>query len=245
MAMEYVQGVDLATFLARSRMAAKNRGERWEGLPPSIATHIVSEVAKGLEHAHRRKDESGRSLAIVHRDISPQNILLSFEGEVKVTDFGIAKALGTIDASTAEALQRGKASYMSPEQAKGEDVDARTDLFSLGVVLYECLTGVNPFEGATRDETLRRARTCEVTPIEVLRPDLPKALIAIVEQSLAKAIDARFPDAARLYEVLLTFLYDSGPRQGQRELASLPTLLVYIFLGRYFLRGLLAGSLKG
>ena len=141
-------------------------------------------------------------------------MLLSLEGEVKVTDFGIAKARGAVDAKAGDAKAgdkpsedspqlQGKFAYMSPEQARGEAVDARSDLFSLGIVLYECLAGVNPFSAPTTFETMRRVQACEYPPIEILRSDTPADLIALVKQALAKEPEARFADAGRMYEALL------------------------------------------
>ncbi len=217
MAMEYVQGLDLASVLGRSR---RSQG----GLPIQLGAYVASEVAKGLDHAHRRRDEQMRPLGIVHRDVSPQNVLLSFEGEVKVTDFGIAKARGALDRSGhedthARALQ-GKFGYMSPEQAQGESVDARSDLFSLGTILYECVAGVNPFSGPTTFETLRRVQACEYPPVELLRPEVPPELVGILKIAMAKHPDDRYPDAGRLYEALLAFLYTQGSRYGAHELAE-------------------------
>ena len=162
-----------------------------------MCVYIAAEVAKGLDHAHRRRDEQMRPLGIVHRDVSPQNILLSWEGEVKVTDFGIAKARTSLEPApegeTAKtqtdeasgAQLQGKYSYMSPEQARGEAVDARSDLFSLGTVLYEMLTGVNPFRAPTMFETLRRVKAGEYPPIEVVRQDLPSGLGVLLERALS------------------------------------------------------------
>src|SRR5580692_8676254 len=216
-AMEYVHGLDLASFLARSRRSQF-------ALPIQMGVYVASEVAKGLDHAHRRRDEQMRPLGIVHRDVSPQNVLLSFEGEVKVTDFGIAKARGVLDRpgheeTRARALQ-GKFGYMSPEQARGDAVDARSDLFSLGTILYECVAGVNPFSSPTTFETLRRVQACEVPPIELLRPDVPAELVAILRTAMAKAPEDRYPDAGRMYEALLAFLYSQGSRYGAHDLAE-------------------------
>src|SRR5688572_30036139 len=150
MAMEFVNGLDLATLLARCRRAQ-------EKLPIELAVYVAAEVAKGLDHAHRRRDEEGQPLNIVHLDVSPQNVLLSVEGEVKVTDFGIAKARGALEPSGVEDTRQrqlqGKFGYMSPEHVAGEAVDSRADLFSLGTVLYEMLVGVNPFTAPTSFET--------------------------------------------------------------------------------------------
>ncbi len=209
MAMEYVHGLDLASVLARSR---RNQLV----LPIQLGVYVASEVAKGLDHAHRRRDEQMRPLGVVHRDVSPQNVLLSFEGEVKVTDFGIAKARGVLDqAAPEDTLARklqGKFGYMSPEQARGENVDSRSDLFSLGTILYECVAGVNPFSAPTTFETLRRVQACEYPPVELLRPDAPPELVAILKTAMARDPKDRYPDAGRMYEGLLAFLYAQGSR---------------------------------
>jgi serine/threonine protein kinase/tetratricopeptide (TPR) repeat protein len=217
MAMEYVNGVDLATLLARCR--------RQQVLfPIDLCIYVTAEVAKGLDHAHRRRDEQLKPLGIVHRDVSPQNVLVSLEGEVKVTDFGIAKARGALDKTNPDDTRtrklQGKFGYMSPEQARGEDVDARTDIFSLGIVLYETLCGVNPFSAPTTFETLRRVQACEYPPAELLRPDIPKDLITILKTAMAKDAKERYPDAGRFYESLLAFLYSQGSRFGANELGE-------------------------
>ncbi|MBV9949289.1 MAG: protein kinase, partial [Myxococcales bacterium] len=216
-AMEYVHGLDLASLLTRSR-------RRQIALPIRLCAHVASEVARGLDHAHRRRDEQMRPLGIVHRDVSPQNVLLSYEGEVKVTDFGIAKARGLLDRDTPEDTRakrlQGKFAYMSPEQSRGEDVDARSDLFSLGALVYECVAGVNPFSAPTSFETLRRVQAGEYPPLELLRPDVPPALVAIVTTALARNPADRYPDAGRMYEALLAFLYAHGGRSGAHELSE-------------------------
>ncbi len=217
MAMEYVHGLDLATVLGRSRRLQAP-------LPIPLGVYVASEVAKGLDHAHRRRDDRMRPLGIVHRDVSPQNVLLSFEGEVKVTDFGIAKARGVLDRTSddetsAKALH-GKFGYMSPEQARGDSIDARSDLFSLGIVLYECVAGVNPFSAPTAFETLRRVRACEYPPVELLRADVPADLSEILRTAMAADPAARYADAGTLYEALLAFLYAQGSRYGAHDLAE-------------------------
>jgi eukaryotic-like serine/threonine-protein kinase len=216
-AMEYVQGLDLASVLLRSRRSQL-------ALPIQLAVFVASEVAKGLDHAHRRRDERMRPLGIVHRDVSPQNVLLSFEGEVKVTDFGIAKARGLLDrGGRDEAPYRplqGKFGYMSPEQAQGDEIDARSDIFSLGTLLYECVAGVNPFTASTAFETLRRVQAGEYPPLELLQPDVPQDLALVVRTAMAKDPAGRYPDAGRMYEALLAFLYAQGSRYGAHELAD-------------------------
>jgi serine/threonine protein kinase/tetratricopeptide (TPR) repeat protein len=223
-AMEYVHGLDLATMLAWARR---------HGAQISVATaaYVAAEVAKGLDHAHRRRDEQLRPLGVVHRDVSPQNVLLSYEGEVKVTDFGIAKARDTLDAdddaprSDGRIPIRGKYAYLSPEQANGEPVDARSDIWSLGVVVYEILAGTNPFAAPTVFETLRRVRAAEAPPLELARPDVPREFADILRKTLAQKPADRYADAARLHDDLLAFLYSSGERFGSHPLSELLTTL--------------------
>jgi serine/threonine protein kinase/tetratricopeptide (TPR) repeat protein len=217
MAMEYVSGLDLATLLARCRRQSVQ-------LPVEMAVYVAAEVAKGLDHAHRRRDEQNQPLNIVHLDVSPQNVLLSLEGEVKVTDFGIAKAVGVLEPTgiedTRQRQLKGKFGYMSPEHAEGETVDARSDLFSLGSVLYEMLAGVNPFSAPTSFETLRRVSAVEYPPVELLRPEVPAELVALLRTAMAPKRDDRFPDAGRMYEALLAFLYSQGRRFSAHDLAD-------------------------
>jgi tetratricopeptide (TPR) repeat protein len=212
--MEYVPGLDLATLLSRSR-------KQKIAVPLGMAVFITAEVAKALDHAHRRRDEQSRPLGIVHRDISPQNILLSWEGEVKVTDFGIAKAKDSIiEEDDRPGRVRGKLAYMSPEQSRGGPLDGRSDLFSLGTVLYEMIAGSNPFTAPTSFETVRRVQASEYPPLELLRPDTPRPLVEIVGRMLAKEPGDRFPDAGKLHEQLLGFFYATGERFGANKLAE-------------------------
>ncbi|HEY1959523.1 MAG TPA: protein kinase [Polyangiaceae bacterium] len=216
MAMEFVHGLDLATLLARCRRQQK-------AIPVELAVFVCAEVAKGLDHAHRRRDEQLKPLGIVHCDVSPQNVLLSYEGEVKVTDFGIAKARGALEQNMEDTRARqlhGKFGYMSPEQARGEPVDARSDIFSLGVVLYELIAGVNPFSAPTTFETLRRVQACEYPPVELLRPDVAGELVKILKTALAKDPKDRYSDAGRFYESLLAFLYSAGARYSANDLSE-------------------------
>jgi eukaryotic-like serine/threonine-protein kinase len=217
-AMEWVPGVDLASVIKRYR-------RKREQLPLGFASYIAGEVAKALDHAHRRSDEYGTPLHIVHRDISPQNILLSWDGDVKVTDFGIAKAAESIQPSSnkvdGSGHTAGKTSFMSPEQASGEDCDARSDLFSLGSVIYEIIAGDNPFRAPSEAETIRRIRAGEYPPLSLSRPDLPKALTDIVDRLLAPNREERMGSAAELSEVLLGYAYTSGERFGASELATM------------------------
>ncbi|MBX7197623.1 MAG: protein kinase, partial [Sandaracinaceae bacterium] len=218
-AMEYVHGLDLATLLSWGR-------RRGKPLPPSVVAYIAAEVAKGLDHAHRRRDEQLRPLGIVHRDVSPQNVLLSYEGEVKVTDFGIAKArdtLGEDDGPRSDGgiAIRGKWSYLAPEQALGGTTDARCDIWALGVVMYEMLAGSNPFAAPSMAETLRRVRAAEAPPLELARPEISGEFSGIVRRAMALSAEARYADAARLHDDLLAYLYTSGERFGAHALSEL------------------------
>lgn len=220
-AMEYVHGLDLATLLSWGR-------RRGRPLPASVAAYIAAEVAKGLDHAHRRRDEQLRPLGIVHRDVSPQNVLLSFEGEVKVTDFGIAKARDTLGESDDDAPRadggiaiRGKWSYLAPEQALGGATDARCDIWALGVVMYEMLAGSNPFAAPSMAETLRRVRAAEAPPLELARPEISTEFSQIVRRAMALSAESRYADAARLHDDLLAYLYTSGERFGAHALSEL------------------------
>ncbi|WP_437297065.1 serine/threonine-protein kinase [Sorangium sp. So ce426] len=216
-AMEYVPGLDLATLLARCRRAKKP-------IPLAMAVFMTAEIAKALDHAHRRRDEQSRPLGIVHRDISPQNILLSWEGEVKVTDFGIAKATQSMtDEEVGENRAgriRGKLAYMSPEQSRAGAIDGRSDLFSLGTVLYEMLAGSNPFAAPTAFEIMRRLQASEYPPLALVRPDVPRSLVDVVSTMLARDPEDRFPDAGRLHEALLGFFYATAERFGANDLAD-------------------------
>ena len=201
-AMEYIAGQDLRALLKRCAELGQ--------LPPiNAALFIIGEVCKGLAYAHRKVDAEGRPLKIIHRDVSPSNVLISAEGEVKLVDFGIAKAAGRLSRSATGRLQ-GKFCYMSPEQAIGADVDVRSDVFSAGVVLYELLTGVRPFEGERDLESLERVKTHAPPPPSRLRPEIPAAIDAIVMKALAKDRDARYGQVDELERAIFTHLYAHG-----------------------------------
>ncbi|RYE93661.1 MAG: serine/threonine protein kinase [Myxococcales bacterium] len=216
MAMEYIAGLDLATMLTRCQQVGVRP-------PPGLATYVAAEVAKGLDHAHRRRGEGGQPMGLVHRDVSPQNILLSWEGEVKVTDFGIAKARDSFEVNSEDSrvkLLRGKYAYMSPEQARGRDVGQDTDLYSLGVVLYEILSGANPFRAPQPLETMRRVCQADAPPLERLVPGLDPGLVAVVRQAMAPLPSGRFVDAAAMHEALLPHLSARHGRFGPSDLAD-------------------------
>lgn len=208
-AMEYVEGRDLRDVLKRARR--ENRP-----LPVGVALWIVAELCKGLGHAHRKTDADGRPLHIVHRDISPSNLLISREGEVKVADFGIAKARDRLSRSITGRLQ-GKFCYMSPEQASGKVVDARSDIFSTGVVLYELLTHRRPFESERDLETLDRVKTLDPPPPSHHRPELAPEVDAIVMKALTKDPDERYPQIDELERAIMGHLYGSGDGVTSRD----------------------------
>ena len=188
LSMEYVEGVDLGK-LIRAARKKKNL------IPPWVAAFIAAEVAKGLHYAHERRDEGGLPLAIVHRDVSPQNVLISQGGVVKIADFGIATA-NLFREET--GVLKGKFSYMSPEQARGEKVDRRSDLYSLGVVLYEMLCGRSPY-GALKDDALAEAvRYGSIKAPSTIAPSVPKRLDELVMKALSRNVGERFQTAREL-----------------------------------------------
>jgi serine/threonine protein kinase len=202
LAMEYVMGKDLRAVAARAR-------ERGGRLPIDHALSIVSQVASGLDYAHRKKDLSGRELNIVHRDVSPQNVLVSYEGEVKLVDFGIAKAAG-IGQETKTGILKGKLAYMSPEQAMGRAIDRRSDVFALGIVLYELLTGRRLFKGDSDLSTLEQVRTAHVEPPKQVDADIPDALETAVMTALAREPDQRYQTAADFQAALEAIIAQRG-----------------------------------
>ncbi|RVU42334.1 PEGA domain-containing protein [Lujinxingia sediminis] len=211
-AMEYVEGLDLREVLKR----LEARGEH---LPVEHALHIAAEICKGLGYAHRKTDEQGRPLAIVHRDVSPSNVLISREGEIKIIDFGIARAAGRLS-QTANGRIQGKCCYMSPEQTRGQSLDHRSDIFACGVVLYEMLTGRRPFEGRTDLESLELVRRCEFDPPGVLRPEVPGEVDQIIERALAVDPQARYQNIEDLYVDLQHAIYAVGQAVTSQGLAQ-------------------------
>ncbi len=201
-AMEYLDGKNVRQFLSRFN-------ELKQSFPVELATYVVEQSASGLHYAHAFKDKfSGEPLNIVHRDISPQNILISYEGTVKVIDFGIAKATVNLE-STRAGVIKGKPSYLSPEQISGESLDGRCDLFALGAVLWELLTGKKLFAGESDLAVLKLIESCQtfVKPPSTLNPKVPKELDYIVLKCLAKNRDKRYQTAEELQRALHKFLY--------------------------------------
>ncbi|MEO1271572.1 MAG: serine/threonine-protein kinase, partial [Myxococcota bacterium] len=200
-AMEYVHGQDLRRTAERG-LAVGNY------IPLRHAVRGIADAAAGLHYAHTQVDDSGDALNIVHRDISPQNILVSFDGVLKILDFGIAKAENKIVDNRTGQL-KGKYAYMSPEQCNGLDVDARSDIFSLGIVLYEITLCRRLFKGDTDIQTIKRVSDAEVTPPTEIQPEFPKRLEEIILKALAKEPDDRYPSARELQMDLEDFLSDN------------------------------------
>lgn len=191
LAMEYVRGCSLWELRRRCK-------EMMDPVPPMLVAHIGAEVARGLHYAHRLK-VNGHPLDLVHRDVTPQNVLLSHDGAVKLTDFGIAKAGKKL---TQPGVLKGKFAYMSPEQARGEEVDSRTDLFALGVVLWELLTGGRLFDGESELAVLRAVQHSVIPPPARLNPEVPEALDAVVMRALERDPAARFQTAGEFERAL-------------------------------------------
>jgi len=214
LALEYVQGRSLYQVLT----ALRDRGQR---MPPALVVGIGVELCRALDYAHERKDPDGRPMGIVHRDVSPTNILLSFQGEVKLVDFGIATAADRLFQTTTGGV-KGKCSYMAPEQVNGELITQQTDVFALGVVLYEALTMRTLFTADTALDTLAKVRECDVPPLRDQVSDLPRAL----ERTILHTLRPNPRDRPRTC------------RELESELASiqrtLPSASLKAFLGHLF-----------
>lgn len=210
-AMEYVEGKDLRSIL-------KTASEKGYPLPVDLALFIASKVANALDYAHRRLGLDGKELNLVHRDVSPQNVLISFEGDIKLCDFGIAKAATKVQQTQAGAL-KGKLQYMSPEQAWGKKVDRRTDIFSLGIVLFEMLAGERLFSGDTDLTILEQVRDARSEPPSLKNPDVPKKVDQIVLKALAKNPQDRYQNASEMEKDINSVLYSFQPAPGPADLA--------------------------
>jgi len=205
MVMEYVNGVNLEQFLERHQTLQRS-------VPVDIAAFIVSRVARGLTYAHQKTDERGRPLGIVHRDIGPKNIMIAYEGDVKLTDFGIAKAFDLMYNEEGKVIA-GKDEYLSPEQASYAVTDSRADLFPLGIVLTELLLGRNIFRAPDRLDSRRNILTMKIPRFQELRADIDDRLEAIIQKALQRDRDRRYQTAFELLTDLELYLYSDryGP----------------------------------
>jgi eukaryotic-like serine/threonine-protein kinase len=211
-AMEYVEGFDLNSLLRQCT-------EQKVALPAPHALGIVADVLEGLDYAHRRDGENGKPLGIVHRDVSPSNVLISYEGEVKLCDFGIAHANDLVKAGTNEAL-KGKAGYMSPEHARGEPLDARADVFAAGIILWELLAGRRLYKPKSDIPLVEQAQRAEIPTLPDNGVPRHAELEKIVRRALAKDRDERYPSAGAMLRDLEAFLAESGLLASRLELGK-------------------------
>ena len=201
-AMELIRGVNLEQF-------AQQLHDKHRILPKELAVFIVSRVARGLAYAHAKADKDGKPLGIVHRDVSFKNIMIAFEGDVKLTDFGIAKAKGFLIDNEGEIVA-GKADYMSPEQADFQITDRRSDLFSAGVVLAHLLLGKNIFKGPTAEESRQRMMKMPMPDFRSLDDRIDERLNQILHRALNRNRDERYATADELLYDLEHYIYHSG-----------------------------------
>jgi serine/threonine-protein kinase len=206
--LDFVDGADLATLLGAG------------ALPEGLALLIAEQLALALDYLHRVTDDTGRPLGLVHRDVSPSNVLLSNEGEVKLTDLGIAKATA-LKETTRAGVRKGKYAYMSPEQVSGRALTAASDQFALGVTLVELLTGARPFDGATPLETMDRVREAAPPALEGVAPDLQPLLL----RALRKEAAERFPTAEALRQGI-------AAARATRPAVAAPDLAVWVQMKR-------------
>jgi serine/threonine-protein kinase len=209
MSMEWVEGEPLHTIISE---AGKRRP-----IPAEMAVRIIADAAAGLHAAHELRDEQGQLRGLVHRDVSPHNILLGTNGVVKLVDFGVAKALGRLAEATRSGQLKGKFGYMSPEQARGKRVDRRSDVFSLGIVLFELTTNRRLFRGENDVDTLRLVLAGRVPRPSSIELDYPKRLEQIVMRALERDVERRYQTAAEFRQDLENYLKEERvvvPRSG-------------------------------
>ena len=200
--MEFVDGGNLKSIIEHIK---KKSGD----FPVEAAVYICIEICKGLAYAHELTDSSGTPLHIVHRDMSPPNVLITKHGEIKIVDFGLAKANSQIEKSE-PGIIKGKFSYLAPEAAMGQDVDARTDIFAIGIMLWELLSGQRLFLGDTDFQTVKKVQAAVVPPISGINKKVPKDLEAILGKSLAREPSQRYQTARDLGIDLTRFLFKFG-----------------------------------
>ncbi len=210
--MEYVAGEDL-------RRIEKRAAQLGSGIPIGVVLRVIADAAAGLDFAHKARDQKGEALQLVHRDVSPQNVLVAFDGSVKLIDFGVAKAAGRAQ-HTATGILKGKFPYMSPEQAIGEEIDARSDIFALGIILWEQLTGKRLFKAENDMATQRLVINCQVPLPSSVEKSSPVDLDPVVMKALAKNPADRYPDAASMRMALEDFALSHGIAASNAHLAA-------------------------
>lgn len=210
-AMEYVDGKDLRSTVEKART-------RRVSLALDDIAYVLARALDGLHHAHVARDENDEPLKIVHRDFSPSNLLVAYDGTVKLCDFGIAKAsLNHIETKT--GIIKGKVKYMSPEQAFGRKLDWRSDLFSAGSVLYELATDTAPFNAGNEIDLIFAVRDAAPTPCRELNPGIPEQLSRIIEKAMSRSRSARYQTALEFRDALLHFLRNHNPKYRRTKLS--------------------------
>jgi len=201
-ALEFVDGINAENFIDVHL-------ERGIPLPLELGAFIISRVCRGLEYAHNKRGRDGQHLNIVHRDVSPKNIMINYEGVVKLTDFGIAKARMVMEQEEGEVLM-GKVEYMSPEQARYEATDRRSDIFCLGIVMYELLTGFHIFETGDIYETLENVKSAPIPDPRKYRPEMSDGLCEILMRALERDLQKRYQTAGEMSVALEYYMYHGG-----------------------------------
>ncbi|MGM0595416.1 MAG: serine/threonine protein kinase [Myxococcota bacterium] len=211
--MEFIEGSSLKAVM--NFMKKKNKT-----LPIGTAIYIVMEAAKGLGYAHNAKDANGQPLKLIHRDVSPPNILISKEGEIKVADFGLAKAALQVE-TTEPGIIKGKFSYLSPEIIMGIEIDKRADIFSLGIVLFELLTGRRLFYGENDLETVKLVEKAHIPRVTALNPEVPPALERALFRALKRDRNKRYQETAEFIDDLNSVLFTYGLKVNSRDVAQI------------------------
>ena len=211
-AMEWVNGVTLGRTI--------RRGRKHQGIPTAMTCEIIASVADALHYAHTARNENDEIMGLVHRDVSPHNIMLGYDGSVKLLDFGIAKAQ-VQSHRTQAGVVKGKFAYMAPEQCLGRPLDFRIDIFALGVVLYEALTGESLYRRGSEAETMRAIVEGPLPQLADKMEGAPRELEAIIQKALAKHPKERFPTAAAMRDVLRAYVKRSGQAVGQDRVAAM------------------------
>jgi serine/threonine protein kinase len=223
--MEWVDGLDLGSLLREYARASRQ-------VPWQLVAAIGIGTLRGLAAAHERRNAAGELTPVIHRDVSPHNILLATNGVVKLSDFGLARALDRIYSLTAPGTVKGKLSYLSPEVAMGKDATPLSDVFTLAAVMWEALAGHRLFEGKSDTEIFRKLRACVVPSIGLYRPDVPEAMVAALARALAKAPEERFGSALALAATLADILRrEPLPGDAQRAVGDA------VIQARYLARG--------
>jgi serine/threonine-protein kinase len=211
--MEFVDGANL-------KAIAESMRKQGREFPVQAAAFIATEICKGLSYAHEMRDESGVPLQIVHRDMSPPNVLITKHGEIKIVDFGLAKASSQLEKSE-PGIIKGKFSYLSPEAAMGQEVDHRTDIFAVGIILWELLTQQRLFMGETDYQTVKRVQDAQIPSVSQINPRVPRELERIVNRALAKEMHARYQSARELGQDLTRFLFTNGAAVSTFDIADI------------------------